>query len=993
MASITLFVGAGHLSVYLRQRRERISLTFGLLCLTHGVYLLGAIGVYETGVAGETEWMVQWLRMVFVAIILAGIFFTWFASEYAGGRGRRAAFWITVAYFPPLLAALFHVRGLMWNGPPGMTTLDLPFGISIAQHIVPRGPILLYLIVPSMAACFFATMLGVRLQKAGERDRGRFLVAATLLYVAGGISDSLVLVGVYDFLYVYKYTFVGFIVLMTYSLASDLLSASLVRDALAKSEERLELAMEGSTDGLWDWSPADGEVHFSPRWYGMLGYEYREFPECYETWADLLHPGDRPKTESFVGNFIESGEEFFSIEFRMRARDGDWRWILARGKAVLRDERGHVSRMVGTHADITPMKDAEAALAESEHRFRSVVQSSPMGMMLYELRADDSLILVDSNRAADRFTGIDTRALVGRTIEDAFPALASTRVPAIYRKAARDGAPWEVQGFTYADDHVRGAFDLHAFQTSPGRMAVLFLDVTDRLRAEEALRRSEEMYRSYFRLGLIGMAITSAERAWLEINPRLAEMLGYPVDEIREMGWDDVSHPEDIEEDRRAYERLVRGEIEQYSMEKRFLAKRGDVVHTDLSVTCVRREDGHVEFAIAHLQDVTERKEAEEWLRQSQKMEAVGQLAGGVAHDFNNLLQAIQGYTDVALTQIADEHPASGNLAEVKRAAGRAATLTRQLLTFSRQEALQPAHLNLNDVIADLLKMLRRVIGEHVELVVSAQPGLRPIFADPGQVEQVILNLCINARDAMPSGGRLSLVTENARLAADFVRDHPWAAEGEYVVLRVADSGEGILPEIRDRIFEPFYTTKEVGQGTGLGLATVYAIAQRHEGGIEVESEPGEGAMFSFYLPVPAEAPADDVAPDEEAEPEGGTETILLAEDDAAVRSLVISLLEDVGYRLLVAENGAEAIRLFEEDPDSVDLVLVDVIMPKKGGREVYHAVRGLRPSIPVLFTTGYSFNALEKERIPGSTGQIIRKPYAPNDLLHRVREALDEVE
>jgi CheY-like chemotaxis protein len=329
-------------------------------------------------------------------------------------------------------------------------------------------------------------------------------------------------------------------------------------------------------------------------------------------------------------------------------------------------------------------------------------------------------------------------------------------------------------------------------------------------------------------------------------------------------------------------------------------------------------------------------------------------------------------------------------MSEVKRASERAATLTRQLLTFSRQETLQPAHLNLNDVIADLMKMLRRVIGEHVELVVHAQPGLRPVFADPGQIEQVILNLCINARDAMPRGGRLSIETENATPDSEFIREHPWAEDDDYVFLRVTDTGEGIPENVRARIFEPFYTTKEVGQGTGLGLATVYAIAERHGGGIVVESEPGRGATFRFYLPA-RNAPPD--LEDEESfeiEPPGGTERILLAEDDEAVRSLVVSLLSEAGYELLVAGDGDEAIRIFRAHADEIQLVLADVIMPKKGGREVYAEVKALRPLVPILFTTGYSFNALDRERLPESSGEIIRKPYAPNELLRRVRDALD---
>jgi len=987
MASITLFVGASHFSIYCRQRSQRVHLTFSLLCLCLATYSATSAGATA---AGSTEEQTAWLRVLFLALSAAGIAFVWFVSDFAGGRHRRPALWLTIALLPAVAAAALNIHPLLWSGEPGWMTVSLPFGLTARQHTIAPGPILWYLVLPSVGTCLVALGAGRRLLAEGDRLRGRFLILATCFFLAGGISDCAVMAGLYESVYVLKFTFLAFILLMTYTLSSDLLEASTVREALAKSEERLELAMEGANDGLWDWSPDLGDVHFSPRWFGMLGYEPDELPQSYETWANLLHPDDREPTESFARQFIESGDEFFTMEFRMRTKEGGWCWVLSRGKAALRDEAGRVVRMVGTHADITPRKDAEAALAASEERFRSIVQSSPMGMHLYELLPGDRLVLVDSNDAADRFTGVSTRGLHGRDIEDAFPQLAETEVPDIYRRAAREGTPWKIRDLEYEDNRIRGAFDVHAFQTSPGRMAVLFLDVTDRLRAEKTLQRSEAMYRSYFRLGLIGLAITTPDRQWVETNPRLAEMLGYPPEELREKSWDDLSHPDDLEADRRAFANLVIGDIDEYSMEKRFRRKDGDLVYTDLSVTCIRRDDASPEFVIAHLQDITERKQAEEWLRQSQKMEAVGQLAGGVAHDFNNLLQAIQGYTDVALTQVPAEHPARGNMSEVKRASERAATLTRQLLTFSRQEMLQPAHLSLNDLIADLMKMLRRVIGEDVELVVNAHAGLWPIFADPGQIEQVVMNLCINARDAMPRGGRLSIDTKNAVLDPEFIREHPWAAEDEYVLLRVSDTGEGIPGALFDRIFEPFFTTKEIGQGTGLGLATVYAIAQRHDGAILVDSAPGQGAVFSLYLPV-HRAPHEPLeVADEEPEPRGGTETILLAEDDEAVRSLVVSLLTGAGYSLHVAKDGEEAIGIFLTHADEIHLVLADIVMPKMGGQEVYAAVKELRPDVPVLFTTGYSFNALDREGLPDISGEIIRKPYAPNELLRRVRDALD---
>jgi CheY-like chemotaxis protein len=377
-------------------------------------------------------------------------------------------------------------------------------------------------------------------------------------------------------------------------------------------------------------------------------------------------------------------------------------------------------------------------------------------------------------------------------------------------------------------------------------------------------------------------------------------------------------------------------------------------------------------------------------LRQVQKMEAVGQLAGGVAHDFNNVLQAIQGYTDLALNRIEDQHPAAEKLREVLKSTERAASLTRQLLTFSRRETLQPRNLDLNDVVSDLAKMLRRVIGENLQLHVLAGHDLRAIYADQGQLEQLLMNLCLNARDAMRGGGDLTIETKNTRVGPEDVRTDPSLREGEYVLLTVSDTGEGMTPEVQERAFEPFFTTKEVGEGTGLGLATVYAIVERHGGAVDLSSEPGRGSVVRIYFPasrLPAaraeSQPLEEIAP-------GGTETILLAEDDETVRDLAATVLQSAGYRLLVACDGEEALDVLGRQAKEIDLPVVDEVMPKKGGRQVYDAIEERQLGIPVLFSSGYAYEGLD-DQLPKGKSELLQKPYAPRELLRRVREILDK--
>ncbi len=419
--------------------------------------------------------------------------------------------------------------------------------------------------------------------------------------------------------------------------------------------------------------------------------------------------------------------------------------------------------------------------------------------------------------------------------------------------------------------------------------------------------------------------------------------------------------------------------------------KDGSLYTEETNITPVRDENGAIINYVEIKRDVTHELKLEEQLHQSQKMEAVGQLAGGVAHDFNNMLQAILGYTHMAKSSLPLENPAQADLDYVLKAANRATSLVRQLLAFSRREALRPKHLDLNDVIINLLKMMQRLIGEHIDLEVHVQNGIDTIYADPGQIEQILLNLCVNARDAMPNGGQITIETENVHLDHYYAKSYPWAKEGDYVLLSVSDTGVGIPPEIRDRIFEPFFTTKQIGEGTGLGLATVYAITKQHDGLINVYSEPGHGGTtFRIYLPAIPGRKKSGTEEKNELPAAGGTETILLAEDDESVRDLVVQVLEQAGYRVLVAPDGEEALRLFRQQGETVDLVLLDTVMPKKGGRAVYDVIKSQRPHLPVLFSTGYGYNILKNGHLPKEGIQLLRKPYSPNELLGKVREMLE---
>jgi nitrogen-specific signal transduction histidine kinase/ActR/RegA family two-component response regulator len=409
-------------------------------------------------------------------------------------------------------------------------------------------------------------------------------------------------------------------------------------------------------------------------------------------------------------------------------------------------------------------------------------------------------------------------------------------------------------------------------------------------------------------------------------------------------------------------------------------------------VSLIRSDDDEEdeETLLGTVFDVTERRQLEEQLLQSQKMEAVGRLAGGIAHDFNNLLTAVSGYTELLLSELPEGDPRRESAEEIRQAGDRAASLTRQLLAFSRRQVLEPRVLDLNAAIADMEKLLRRVIGEDIELTSSLDPELWRTRADPGQIEQAILNLVVNARDAMPRGGRLTLETANVELDEKFTRGLTTVHPGPHVMLAVSDTGLGMSPELQARLFEPFFTTKERGKGTGLGLSTTYGIVKQSGGSIWVYSEPGQGTTFKIYLPR-CEEPLDAApeAPPVPAIPLTGSETVLLVEDEPEVRRLVEKLLRKQGYTVIAAAGPGEAIPLAGSLP-RIDILLTDVIMPGMNGRELARSLAGRRPGMRVLYMSGYTDTAIAQQGILEPGTAFLSKPFTPDALARKMREVLD---
>lgn len=871
------------------------------------------------------------------------------------------------------------------------------------------------------------------------------------------------------------------------------------------------------------------------------------------------------------------GEEVAVEAMRAGANDYLLKDRMARlGPAVereLREAEGRKAR-----------KRAEEALRASEERLRLAWQTTPDALTISTLKDGT---YVDVNPGYVDLTGYSRQEVIGRSVqalrfwEDPDDRrlfveglLEHGRVKDLETKIRCKNGAIKTVLMSAALMHLEGEQHLLAVTK----------DIEEVKSAQKAVARSEELFRKYFELGLVGMALISPEKGWVYVNDRICQLLGYPREELCRTKWPELTHPDDLEPELRQFGRMLAGEIEGYSLEKRFLHKEGSIVYAMLHVTCMRRPEGTVEHVIVHLDDITDQKRDEQVLQrhakeledinrlgreissklsrediviiglrdlisavhsdcavlflltddnlvlqgfepslhespdeqfpilqvgeclcglsvrdgkpafcanvhddprctrntckdlglksvatvplvagdeimgviglgtyrerdfsmeqdflqslaheitmglknallfeeiqkhtleleerlaelkraneekdslqtqllQAQRMEAIGILSGGIAHDFNNLLQVIQGYTDLALFEIKEGDKGYRQLREIRKAAKDSAELTEGLLTFSRRIESKLRPVDVNQEIGQLAAMIYRTFPKMIDIQVDLEEPIRTISADPSQLHQVLMNLAVNARDAMPEGGTLSIETRNVNLDDEYCRKHLGTKPGDYVLVSVLDNGMGMEEKTSERIFDPFFSTKDPGKGTGLGLSIAYGIVKSHGGHILCHSELGKGSSFQIYLPALVEESfiASDTVRIEE--PMGGTETLLIIDDEDKIRDVATELLSNFGYRILTATNGKEGVRLYREKADEIDLVVLDLIMPEMGGRQCLEDILQINPSAKIVVASGYPADGQLKEVREVGAVAILTKPYDATKLLELVREVLD---
>jgi two-component system cell cycle sensor histidine kinase/response regulator CckA len=895
------------------------------------------------------------------------------------------------------------------------------------------------------------------------------------------------------------------------TILADITGRKAAEDALRISEERWKLAVECSRDGIWDHNIATGHVFYSGRWKEILGYDEDELSANISEWRTRIHPDDLPVVIAAVQNHWAAKTPFYQSEYRVRCKDGSWKWILARGSVVSHAADGTVQRFVGTIADVSERKYSEERLRGSEERLVKVFRCSPAAIVLADREGGR---ILEVNDAFERITGYSRDEVVGlpdmeaRFFEDTAELAKATALldrdgrfsDIEFRLRRKDG---ELRVCVISGElvHVHG----HAFSISAT------VDITERRRAEEGLRRSEARYRAVVENSLEGILFASAEGVILERSPSYRLLSGYSNEErIGYVGFDSV-HPDDLPRVRQTWAAVL-NEPEQFHrlefrirhkdeswcwietsaqnllnnpnveaivMTSRDITDRirtqealeqarsnltallestddviwsvdtqhrvltfnqafartilanygvelrvGEVLYHRLGgraadewpefynralregacrVEYVTAAGRTMEFSLNALlscgervgvsvfgKDITTRKQDEAererlWaqLAQSQKMESIGRLAGGVAHDFNNLLTVINGYSQLAVARLKTGDPLRNQISEIRKAGERAAGLTRQLLAFSRKQVMQPRALNLNRIVGDMQSMLRRLVGEDVEVVFTLCAESPIVHADPHQLEQVIMNLAVNGRDAMRSGGRLKIETALVT-GAEASELRP----GRHAMLAVSDTGIGMDEATLQRIYEPFFTTKEAGQGTGLGLSMVQGIVEQSGGHIHVASEPGEGSTFRVYLPALNGAVVETETPTAVSALQG-TETILVVEDQPEVCDYATAVLQEYGYRVIQASNAADALAICDREPDHIHLLLTDVVMPQTSGRDLAARLAVTRPKTKALFMSGYTDDVIAQHGVLDEGTHFLQKPFSPDELAEKVREVL----
>ncbi|MFH1138765.1 MAG: PAS domain S-box protein [Pseudomonadota bacterium] len=749
-------------------------------------------------------------------------------------------------------------------------------------------------------------------------------------------------------------------------------------ESLAASEEKYRLVVENALEGIV--VAQDGRFKFfNPKAMDMLGLSRGELKS--DLLLDYIHPLDRDLVMNNHFRRLALGGSQPPDAYSFRVVDAAGVTKLVEITVVVISWQGRPATL-SFLADVTEKKKGEESLRASESRSRAMLDAIPD--LMFRLNRD-GLLLDHHPASGDSGAELD---FTGRTIAEVRPDLAAITMEKT--GLALESGQIQIYEFEVKENSRGNYFEARMVPCGDDEVLTIVRDITARKNADREIRQSENRYRSLVENIFYGLFISQTTTGrFLELNKRFCEIFGYSMkDALTKTLWDIISAEDHQIMRARAVAKFTGKFFGPDSFVYTGIKKDGTEFRVEISGTPVHYQGALVMQGV--VRDVTEKERLEKQLQQAQKMEAVGSLASGLAHDFNNLIQVIQSYTELLLSGKSKSDGGLKELQEISKAAGRASDLTRNLLTLGRKMDARLKPLDLNHQVRQIVGLLERIIPRMIRIELNLRENLPLVNGDASQIEQVLINLAVNSRDAMPEGGRLALETESTTLTEEYCRNHIGATPGRYVLLSVSDTGYGMTAEEAERIFEPFFTTKDVGKGAGLGLAMVYGIIKNHQGRILCYSEKGVGTTFKIYLPATEQGPEIE---EEKRPPEklrGGNETILLVDDEETLRELGREILAEYGYRVITAQCGEEAIEVFRRERGRIDLVILDLIMPGMGGRKAMREILNLAPAQRIIVVSGYSANGPVRDLIREGAKGFVGKPYRINQLLQSVRAVLD---
>lgn len=775
-------------------------------------------------------------------------------------------------------------------------------------------------------------------------------------------------------------------------MALDITDRLRAERALRASHERFELANRATFNVIWDWDLTTRVIWRNDRFQELFGYARDEVGASFDAAVDLIPPVDLERVKASLQVALDAKSEFWTDQYSFRRKDGSFAAVEDRA-VITRDADGRAIRMLGAMQDISERQRAEEALRQSEERHRLLADNA--SDVIWTMGLDGGFTYVSPS--VEKLLGYTAGEVMLKTVDEVLrpesaaamgaqlaPALAALRSGLPFREFRLELEQTRKDGTTvWTEVSTAGMLDAAG---KPLGILGIVRDITERKKAEAGLR----LQSGALEAAANSIVITDRQGLIEWANPAFALATGYGTNEA--VG----KRPGDLLKSGRQarefyatlWDTILAGGVWHGELINR--RKDGSLFTEEMTITPLKDESGAVTHFVAVKQDVSERKALEQKFLQAQKLEAVGRLAGGIAHDFNNMLGVILGYTDVALRQVDPALALHADLLEIQGAALRSATLTRQLLAFARRETITPKLVNLNETVAGMLAMLRRLIGEDIRVAWQPAATLWSILMDPAQIDQILANLCVNSRDAIADVGVITIATANCAIDAGFCAEHADAVPGEYVRLSVSDTGGGMDKETLSQIFEPFFTTKGVGEGTGLGLPMVYGAVRQNGGFLTVASAPGQGAVFEIYLPRDLGLAERAGKTDKLAALVRGRETILLVEDEPALLKLTTRVLEGKGYSVIAASNPGEAIHRARAPGAEIHLLLTDVVMPEMNGREVAKTLLTLYPRLKCLFMSGYTADVIARGGVLAEGVDFLQKPFSPPELAAKVREVLD---